>query len=85
MDERLSVSLPAHAAFEQHFSVQQVSQMWGLGVDIVRRIFAQEEGVVRIGHPETLHKRRYTTLRIPESVMRRVHRRSTQVKPGKPN
>jgi hypothetical protein len=49
--------------------------MWGLGVDIIRRIFENEPGVVKIVSPERLHKRRYTTLRIPESVLRRIDRR----------
>lgn len=57
--------------------------MWGLGVDIIRRIFENEPGVIKIVSPERLHKRRYTTLRIPESVLRRVHRRLTETK-GKP-
>jgi hypothetical protein len=55
----------------------------GLGVDVIRRIFEHEDGVVKIASPERLHKRRYTTLRIPESVARRVHRRLTEVK-GRP-
>jgi len=55
---------------------QQVAKMWGLGVDIIRRIFENLGGVVKIVSPERLHKRRYTILRIPVSVLRRVHRRS---------
>ena len=81
--EELSVSLPPGPAFEQHYSVRQTAKMWGLGVDVVRRIFENEDGVVKIFSPERLHKRRYTTLRIPESVLRRVHRRLTTTR-GKP-
>lgn len=73
--EQVSVSLPPGSAFEQHYSVQQVAKMWGLGVDVVRRMFEFEDGVLRFGSPERLHKRRYFTLRIPESVLRRVHRK----------
>ncbi len=57
--------------------------MWGLGVDTIRKLFEQQQGVLRMDHPETLHKRRYTTIRIPESVLRRVHRRLTETR-GKP-
>jgi len=83
MQELTAVSLPPGPPFEQHFSVQQTAKLWGFGVDIVRRIFEHEEGVVRISHPETLHKRRYTTLRIPESILRRVHRKLSLTR-GKP-
>ena len=83
MQEQGSVSVPPGPAFEQHYSVQQTAKMWGLGVDIVRRIFENETGVIKIVSPERLHKRRYTTLRIPESVLRRVHRRLTDTK-GRP-
>ena len=33
MHEQLSVSLPPGPAYEQHYSVQQAAQMWGLGVE----------------------------------------------------
>ncbi len=76
---------PAGAAFERHYNVREIGELWGLSVDIVRRAFADESGVIRLSHPETLHKRSYTTLRIPESVARRVHRKLTEPKPGRPN
>ena len=78
------VQAPPGPAFERHFEVKEVAEMWGFGVDLVRRIFNSEEGVLRVQHPESLHKRAYTSLRIPESVLRRVHRRLTQTKSGKP-
>lgn len=56
--------------------------MWGLGVDLIRRIFEHADGVIKIVSPERLHKRRYTTLRIPEGVLRRIHRHlSVRTKP----
>ena len=79
------VQLPFGPAFERHFSVQEIAKLWGFGVDVVRRIFANEEGVLKYSHPETLHKRGYCTMKIPESVMQRVHRRLTQTKTGRPN
>lgn len=83
LQEQITVTPPPGPAFEQHYSVQQAAKMWGLGVDIIRRIFENEPGVIKIVSPERLHKRRYTTLRIPESVLRRVHRRLTDTK-GRP-
>jgi len=46
--EQTSVQLPPGAAFERHFSVQEIAKMWCLGVDLIRRLFANEEGVIRI-------------------------------------
>ena len=80
MEEQTTVPLPSGPTFEPHYSVQQVARMWGLGVDVIRRIFEYEEGVLKIISPERLHKRRYTTLRIPESILRRVHSRLSHVK-----
>lgn len=76
---------PPGVAFERHFTVPEVSAMWNLGVDVVRRLFENDPDVIKIGHDEILHKRRYITLKIPESVVRRVHRRITQVRAGKPS
>ncbi len=78
MNQQTSNHAPAGPAFERHYSVQEVASMWSLGVDAIRKIFENESDVVRIGHEEFLHKRKYVTLRIPESVLRRVHRRLTE-------
>lgn len=85
MNEQTSIQQlpPAGTPFERHFSVKHFAQAWGLGVDTVRRLFVNEPGVIRIAHPETLHKRGYVTLRIPESVARRVYRKLTQPKTDK--
>lgn len=59
---------------ERHFSVQQVAEFWGLDVSTVRRLFQDERGVFRVGKSARRNgKRDYVTLRIPESVLRRVH------------
>ena len=83
MEEQMAVPLPSGPTFEPHYSVQQVANVWGLGVDVIRPIFEYEPGVLKILSPERLHKRRYTTLRIPESILRRVHSRLSLSK-GKP-
>ncbi len=48
--------------------------MWNLGEDAIRRLFEKEPGVVVLSNSRR-GKRRYRTLRIPESVAQRVHRR----------
>jgi len=64
---------------ERHYSVAEIAGMWNLSVDEVRKIFRDEPGVLVIGSQTAAHKRRYTTLRIPESVVQRVHRRLSNV------
>jgi hypothetical protein len=64
------------AAFEErHFTVSQIGEMWNLSGDAVRKLFEEEPGVMVIGENARKGKRRYTTLRVPESVAQRVHRR----------
>jgi hypothetical protein len=60
---------------EQHFSVQQVSSLWGLSQQSIRRLFEDEPDVLVMMHEETRNKRAYSTLRIPESAMKRVQAR----------
>jgi MarR-like DNA-binding transcriptional regulator SgrR of sgrS sRNA len=58
---------------ERHYSVSEIAKMWALSEKTVRRMFEDEEGVLQWGSPETRRKRGYITLRIPESVLLRVH------------
>jgi len=60
---------------ERHYAVIEVAEMWHLSPDKVREIFEREPGVLVIGDPNPRHKRRYRTLRIPQSVITRVHTR----------
>lgn len=62
-------------AFEKHCSVAELSRQWGFSENTIRRLFRKEPGVIKIVHQETLHKRRYTSMRIPERIAQRVHRR----------
>lgn len=62
-------------ALERHYTVLEIAEMWSLSEKTVRRMFEQEEGVLQWGSPETRRKRGYITLRIPESVLLRVHRK----------
>jgi len=68
---------PAGPAFERHYTVKELALLWHLGVDTVRAMFENEPGVLRVDRPETVHKRAYCTMRIPESVARRVYRKWT--------
>lgn len=61
-------------AFEQHYSVRQIAERWGLGVDKVRELF-RDELVPKIGKSERRACRGYITMTIPESVVRKVYAR----------
>ncbi|MCU1297385.1 MAG: hypothetical protein JWO91_1663 [Acidobacteriaceae bacterium] len=62
-------------SLQRHYSIIEVAALWGLNEKTVRRIFAKEPGVIELGREESRFKRAYVTCRIPESVLRRVHRR----------
>ncbi len=65
-------------ALERHYTVGEIGKMWGLSEKTVRRMFEDEDGVLQWGLGEQRHKRGYITMRIPESVLLRVHYRRTQ-------
>jgi len=76
---RVFLHLQMHdTANEKHYSIIEVSKLWGLSQKTVRRIFENEPGVIVWGRPETRRKRGYRTIRVPESVLLRVHRRLRQ-------
>ena len=63
-------------ALEQHFSPKEVADRWRIDESTVRRLFQDEPGVFKIGKSGRRDgKRDYVTLRIPASVLSRVHRR----------
>lgn len=59
-------------ATEHKLSYGEIARDWGLSVEIVRRLFDGEPGVVRFGHGTTRRKRRYYVARVPQSVVDRV-------------
>jgi hypothetical protein len=62
---------------ERHFSVRALAEIWGLSPDSIQKLFEREPGVLVIGDDGSRSKRGYHTLRIPESVAERVHRRKS--------
>ena len=66
---------PVDLASEKHYSIIEISKLWALSEKTVRRIFEREPGVILWGSAETRHKRGYRTLRVPETVLLRVHRK----------
>jgi hypothetical protein len=68
----------AALALERHYTVAEVAKIWALSEKTIRRMFEDEPGVFQWGAPETRRKRGYQTLRIPESILLRVHRKREQ-------
>jgi hypothetical protein len=60
--------------FERHYSVDELAELWGVSDDFVRRLFVNEPGVV-VFFKYRPGRRTYRTVRVPESVAQRVHRR----------
>ena len=68
--------MSAGPVLEPHYTVAEISEKLNLSKDAVRSLFQNEPGVFVLGDIiTTRRKRRYTTLRIPESVVERVYRR----------
>jgi hypothetical protein len=77
-DLRLRATEEQQLCAERHYSVNELSALWNLSKQTIRRIFEEEPDVVRMGEGEAHGKRKYVTLRIPESVVRRVYQRLSQ-------
>ena len=64
----------------RHYTVAEIAKLWNLSDEAVRGIFQNEPDVLILGDQRPRgHKRRYTTLRIPEFVVERVHRKLSKV------
>jgi hypothetical protein len=56
---------------QEFFTVGEVAKLLKVSPDTVTRHFGKEPGVIDLGAPERLHKRRYRVLRIPSAVLNR--------------
>jgi hypothetical protein len=65
--------MPSEAtAFEKHYRVGQLAQLWGLGRETVRKLVKDDPGVVKI---RCGRKKAHTTYSVPESAAQRIHTR----------
>lgn len=69
------LSVESQKAVEKHFQIPEIAKLWNLSDDTVRALFKGEPGVLAIVRPGHSRKRAYASLRVPESVLHRVHRR----------
>jgi hypothetical protein len=62
----------AHPAFERHYRIAELAEMWNLGRETVRLLVKDEQGVIKI---RLGRKRTHTIYSVPESVAVRIHTR----------
>jgi len=55
---------------ERHFDISTLAELWCLGRETVRKLVANEPGVIKI---RLGRKKSNTTYRVPESVAQRIH------------
>ncbi len=72
--------LPGEPIMEKHFSPSELAEAWGVSAEKIRILFRKEPGVLRLPSGRAgADKRSYITMKIPESVAARVHRRLTAI------
>jgi hypothetical protein len=80
IDEGILFAETSSTTFERHYTVAEVAALWNISIDMCRKRFQNEPGVLVLAKPTKRCKRQYKTLRIPESVLERVHRQCSLVK-----
>ena len=79
-DANGGTSQPATEALPaRYYSAREIAELLNLSQDSVRKLFQDEPDVLVLGDQSSKYKRRYTTLRVPDSVLRRVLRRMSNV------
>ena len=66
---------PEPIPIERHYTPGEVAGLWHFDVETIRRLFDKEPGVVVLQALAKKGKRPYKTIRIPQTVLDRVHRR----------
>jgi hypothetical protein len=61
-----------HPAFERHYRIGELAEIWKLGRETVRLLVKDEQGVIKI---RLGRKRAHTIYSVPQSVAVRIHTR----------
>jgi len=78
MQEHRPAQIESERPLERYLTPAQIAGMLQLSTDTVVRMFEGEPGVLVVGANEgSRGKRRYRTIRVPESVFQRVLRMRT--------
>ena len=59
-------------AFERHYRIGDLAEMWNLGRETVRVLVKDEDGVIKV---RLGRKKAHTVYSVPESVAKRIHTR----------
>lgn len=71
---------PAGRVGEPHYSPAELGKAWGVHAETIRQLFKNEPDVLRLGRQQgERNRRKYVSLKIPQSVAERVHRRLSAV------
>ena len=65
-------SAPEDPAFERHYRIGELAEMWQLGRETVRLLVKDERGVIKI---RLGRKKAHSIYSVPESVAVRIHTR----------
>ncbi len=60
------------SAFEKHYRISELAQLWKLGRETVRLLVRDDPGVLKI---RMGRKKAHTVYSVPESAARRIHTR----------
>jgi hypothetical protein len=74
-NEGLITPRSTNPALERHYSVAEIAKLWNMSRQTLTKYFADEPGVVKHENAPSKTRRAYCVLRIPESVVIRVHTR----------
>jgi hypothetical protein len=61
-----------NTTFEKHYRIGELSRIWGLGRETVRKLVKDDPGVVKI---RMGRKKAHTLYSVPESAAHRIHTR----------
>jgi len=72
MIENMNARKTSNAIDETVFTPDELAEQTKLHASTIRKLFADQPGVIRLGRAGSRGRRRYYTIRIPRSVAERV-------------
>jgi hypothetical protein len=66
----------SNPALERHYTVFELAEIWNVSYNTAKKLVENEPDILRFGADETRYGRKRVSLRVPESVMIRVHQRT---------
>ncbi len=74
-------ALVENTTFERHYRIGDLSRLWGLGRETVRKLVKDDPGVIKI---RLGRKKAHTIYSVPESAARRIYTRLLNPGQGRP-